>query len=225
MAIQQPQAGDTQNNPSHSLSHRVFANDDSAAVKAVVVDSSNNVKIGDGGETNYTQIDVAGDLSFVGTAGIVIPHLMQSDSTDQAIANVSNAQVITFDTDVHHAGITRTSSSRFTITKVGSYLIAFSGIALGVTSQTLEVWLRQSTGGGVAADVADSNTIYAFKTTGVSGLVAVTFIEHFLVGDYFEFWTWGSNTGCKWDATAAGTNPTRPACPSIIITANYIGKD
>ena len=31
----------------------------------------------------------------------VMPHLMQSDSTDQAIANINNAQVITFDTDVH----------------------------------------------------------------------------------------------------------------------------
>ena len=28
-----------------------------------------------------------------------------------------------------------------------------------------------------------------------------------------------------WDATAAGVSPTRPACPSIIITANYVDGD
>ena len=102
----------------------------------------------------------------------------------------------------------------------GSYLIAFSGVCLGAAGKVLDVWLRVND-----ADVANSNTIYAFKTTGVAGLVAVTFIQHFAAGDYFEFWTWGDSTNNKWDATAAGINPTRPACPSIIITANYVGKD
>jgi hypothetical protein len=45
------------------------------------------------------------------------------------------------------------------------------------------------------------------------------------LGDTFEFWTWGDDVSCKWDAIAAGTNPTRPAIPSIIITANYVGLD
>jgi hypothetical protein len=180
--------------------------------------------IGDG--TNQTTISATGDISFEGTAGIIIPHLMQSDSTDQAIANVSNAQVVTFNTDVHHSGITRTSSSRFTITKEGSYLIAFSGVCIGAAGQTIEVWLRKGvTGGDPAVDVVNSNTIYFFKTTGVAGLVAVTFIEHFASNEYFEFWTWGSAVTSKWDATVAGSTPTRPACPSIIITANYVGKD
>ena len=151
---------------------------------------------------------------------VLMPHLMQSDSTDQAIANVNNAQVVTFDTDVHHAGIARTSSSRFTVSRAGAYLIAFSGVCIGVTGKILDVWLRINDD-----DVDNSNTIYAFKTTGTGGLVAVTFMQHFDAGDYFEFWTWGDSTSNKWDATAAGINPTRPACPSIIITANYVGKD
>ena len=149
-----------------------------------------------------------------------VPHLMQSDSTDQSIADINSAQVITFDTDVHHHGITRTSSSRFTITKAGSYLIAFSGVAVGATSKEIDMWLRVNDD-----DVAGSNTIYFFKTTGVGGIVAVTFIQHFNVGDYFEFWTWGDSTACKWDAIAAGVSPTRPACPSIIITANFVSGD
>lgn len=220
MAIQQPIATDKLNSPGHSLSHRVFANDNAAAVKAVVVDASNNVMIGDGGTTNYSSFDVAGTLTFNGTAGVVIPHMMQSDTTDQAIANVTLAQVITFNTDVHHNGITRTSSSRFTITKQGSYLLTFSGIAVGVINKVIEFWLRVD-----GSDVANSNTIYTFKSNGANAVIACSFIEHFNVGQYFEFWTWGDDTGNRWDATAAGTSPTRPAVPSIIITANYVGKD
>ena len=56
-------------------------------------------------------------------------------------------------------------------------------------------------------------------------VIAVTFVQKFVVGDYFEFWCWGDNTGVKLLATAAGTSPTRPAVPSIIMTANYIGYD
>jgi hypothetical protein len=169
---------------------------------------------------NVSGDTITGDLSFSGTGGIVLPHMMQSDSTDQAIANIANAQLITFNTDVHHSGITRSSSSRFTITKVGSYLITFSGVCVGATGQEIDVWLRVN-----GNDVANSNTIYPFKTTGVSGVVAVSFIQHFDVNDYFEFWTWGSAVTSTWKATAAGTSPTRPACPSIIITCNYAGKD
>lgn len=150
----------------------------------------------------------------------LLPHLMQSDSTDQAIADVTAAQVITFDTDVHHHMITRTSSSRFTIQKTGSYLITFSGVTLGVINEYIHIWLRIN-----GSDVAASNTIYQYKSNNATTVVAVAFIEHFFEGDYFEFWTWGTNVGNKWDATAAGSTPTRPACPSIIITANFISAD
>ena len=173
-----------------------------------------------GETTNGVTIGTTGTITMNGTAGIVIPHLMQSDNTDQSIGIATVAQIITFDTDVHHNGITRTSSSRFTTTKAGSYMIAFSGITTGAINETIDVWLRVN-----GTDVDNSNTKYTFKSTGGNAVVAVTFIEHFVVGDYFEFWTAGSNTANKWDYTAAGTSPTRPATPSIIITANYLGYD
>lgn len=165
------------------------------------------------------------DLSSIvaGTSGISIPHLMQSDSTDQAIADVAAAQVITFDTDVHHFRITRTSSSRFTIVQAGSYLITFSGVALSaIAGKRIEVWLKKNT-----AYVDNSNTVYTFKSANANTVIACSYIEHFAVGDYFEFWTWGDDTGAKWDATAAVAAPSvpRPACPSIIITCNFLGVD
>ena len=44
MSIQQPTASDKQNSPDHSLSHRVFANDDAAPAQSIVVDSGGDVK-------------------------------------------------------------------------------------------------------------------------------------------------------------------------------------
>lgn len=145
---------------------------------------------------------------------------MQSDSTTQSVANISNAQLVTFDTDVHSLLITRTSSSRFTITMDGSYLIAISAIMdTSVANKHGEIWLRVN-----GNDVAGSNTRVQMPATSET-VVAVTFVQHFAVDDYFEFWFWGDNTGVALRATAAGTSPTRPAVPSIIMTANYISND
>ena len=46
MSIQQPQSTDYLNSPDHSLSHRVFANDNAAPVQTICVDSSGKVGIG-----------------------------------------------------------------------------------------------------------------------------------------------------------------------------------
>ena len=175
-------------------------------------------------DENYFRFD--DDVGFSATTGIMLPHIMQSDNTDQSIVSATAAQVITFDTDVHHYGINRTSSSRFTITKEGSYLITFSAVVLsGTAGKKCSIWMRKN-----GDDVDDSSTYYTFKSANANTIVTVTFIYHFDIGDYFELWWWGNDTGIKLDYTAAvalnpGVTPAIPACPSIIMTCNYAGKD
>lgn len=68
MTIMQPAVTDFLNSPDHSLSHRVFANDDAAPVKAVVVDKDGNIIIGDGGTSNYAKFDATGHQTMHGTS-------------------------------------------------------------------------------------------------------------------------------------------------------------
>ena len=192
---------------------------------AGLVDIGDATTIGDG--TNEMAVSGTGVASFNGTGGIVLPHMMQSDSTNQAVATANIAQVVTFNTDVHHSGITVTSSSRFTITKEAAYLIAISALVdTTVANKQIEVWLRVN-----GSDVANTNTVVKMTGTGEYTL-AVTFIQHFDATDYFEFWMTGDNTACRLKATAAVdevgdpvTVSARPACPSIIMTVNYTGLD
>lgn len=153
---------------------------------------------------------------------IALPYAMASDSTTQAIANVAAAQVVTFNTGVYASGITRTSSSRYTIVTPGVYLITFSGIAaLAATpaNKHLEIWLRVN-----GSDIANSNTRVELATVNVEMTVAVSFIQTFAAGQYFELWTWGDDTDCRWLATAAAVGPVRPAVPSVIMTVNMISR-
>jgi hypothetical protein len=155
-------------------------------------------------------------------AGPLLPYAMASDSTTQSIANVANAQVITFDTSVllSSTGITRTSASRYTINKEGTYLITFSGIASLAAlpgNKNIEMWLRVD-----GADVPNSNTRVQLETAGTVMTMAVCFLYKFNAGQYIEFWTWGDDTDCRWLATAAGAGPVRPAVPSVIMTINMV---
>lgn len=67
MGILQPTADTTLNVPDHSLSHRVFANDESAPVKAVVVTADGDIKLGDE-STNYTMFDDTGHQTMLANA-------------------------------------------------------------------------------------------------------------------------------------------------------------
>jgi hypothetical protein len=172
-----------------------------------------------GGSINYSDFDTDGILTFNGLAGIDLPHLMQSDSTTQSIVDIAAEQLITFDTDVHAEGITRTSSSQFTINKLGTYEITISAICdTTVAGKHIEIWLKVN-----GSAVANSNTrIHMPANSEVT--LSVSFLHEFAVDDYFELAMWGDNTGCRILATAAGTTPTRPAVPSIIMTTKYIGR-
>jgi len=155
-------------------------------------------------------------------AGPLLPFAMASDSTTQAIANVANAQVITFNTSelLSSTGITRTSTSRYTINTAGTYLITFSGIASLAAlpgDKYLEMWLRVD-----GVDVPRSNTRVQLETAGTVMTLAVSFLYKFTAGQYIEFWTWGDDTDCRWLATAAAAGPVRPAVPSIIMTINMV---
>lgn len=150
----------------------------------------------------------------------VMPYAVASDTTTQSIANIANAQVVTFNTSELLSGITRTSTSRYTIVTAGVYgiiLSAVANLAAQPGNKHLELWLRVD-----GSDVARSNTRIELVNSNVETVLAVDLVYKFTAGQYFEIWTWGDSTNCQWLATAAAAGPTRPASPSIIMTVKMI---
>lgn len=161
------------------------------------------------------------------TKKITIPNLFKlpygsfSDSTTQTIANVNNTYAITFDTDEEKYLITHSTSSnpsRIQIDVAGTYLITFSAIGKSVApNKTLDIWFAVD-----GSAIARSNTISRFVGSANERIITVTYIYTFTAGQYFELY-WNSNdTGTTLLATPTQASPTRPACPSIILTVNKI---
>lgn len=151
------------------------------------------------------------------------PYGMFSSTSTQAIANVTLAQAITYtNTEASSGGVTLSNSSRINLASAGTYLVTFSGIADTASgagaNKHLELWLRIN--GTTAVD--RSNTVVEIVSASVEMTVAVSFIYTFTAGQYFELMTCGDDVKCEWLATAAGSNPTRPASPSVIVTVNKI---
>jgi hypothetical protein len=153
-----------------------------------------------------------------------LPHGMFSSSATQTIASITAEQLVTFNTDELKVKVTHSTStnpSRITLDEAGTYLITVSAVVHETTADKVhfDFWLKVD---GTA--IARSNTIVTCPTKEVEQTLAVSFIYPFTAGQYFEFAIWGATTTIELLATAAGSTPTRPACPSIICAVNKISN-
>jgi hypothetical protein len=167
---------------------------------------------------NAITVDEAGHVLFK------VPHGTFYSSTTQLIASATAAQVLAFEKSVDLERLTHSTTSnnsRVYIQSGGSYEIMFSGIAkeTAADKKHLAVWLRVD-----GTDVADSNTLIELATLETEMTVAVSFIYDLAAGQYIELATWGESTTIGWLATGAGSTPTRPACPSVIMTVKKISS-
>jgi len=112
-------------------------------------------------------------------------------------------------------------SSRIFFTTTGDYLIAVSAIADSDTiNKKMDLWASID-----GTNVERSNTITNIPNANSELIVAVAFIVSITTaGSYFQLKTTANDDGVQMKATVAGTNPTRPACPSIIVAIHKVSK-
>lgn len=122
MAIEQPLATDKQSHPDHSLSHRVFANDDSSPAQSIIVNSAGNVAI-------------AGNISANNIAPMANRITVGPDCSYETLADAVtwfNASA-TSDTEILIVGGHFPVSETIHIHNVNSKSLNIRGFATGVT--------------------------------------------------------------------------------------------
>lgn len=146
------------------------------------------------------------------------------DTTDQTAVSTTVAYAITLNTTDISQGVSIASSSQLTFADAGVYNIQFSIQMTNDTnaSQDIDIWFRKN-----GADIANSNSRFGLAARkGPSDPFHIVGALNFLVTvqalDYIQLMWRTTDVSARIEHYAAGTSPTRPAVPSVILTATRV---
>jgi hypothetical protein len=153
-----------------------------------------------------------------------VPYGVFQDATDQTAANTTTAYAVTFDTTDYSNGVTLSNSSRINVKNAGVYNIQFSIQFKNTTndSQDADVWFRKN-----GTDIDKSNSRFGLaprkaSTDPYHTIGSLNYFVELAANDYVQVMWRVSDTGVSIEQHPAGTSPTRPAVPSVILTVNYV---
>ncbi len=140
-------------------------------------------------------------------------------TVSQPNAGATAANAITYNTTDLSSGVSVVSSSRITIANAGIYNIQFSA-QLQKTSggdDQVDIWLAKN-----GSNVANSNTTTLLTSNPGYEVAAWNFLVQANAADYYELYWSSADTTAEIHAASAGTNPTRPAIPSVILSVTQV---
>jgi hypothetical protein len=144
-----------------------------------------------------------------------------ADNQTQTNAGATSANVMLFRTTEFAKGVSIVSDSRITLESGGVYNIQFSSQfsrAGGTGFSTIEIWLSKN-----GANVPETNTQLNVPQSGGKAVAAWNFVVEANSGDYYQLYWASSDTSVEMWYAAAGTGPTRPETPSVIMTVTQVG--
>jgi hypothetical protein len=158
------------------------------------------------------------------------PHAMLMSDQDQANAGTTVANNLTFNQPVILQGIEvkGVNNDQIWFAKPGQYLVTFTLQVSnrGNAVQEFEVWAGYN-----GENYPLSNTrfdIPARKTSSIWAHIVPAITGIFTVAnpdtEYLTIKWWASSTDVFLEHYAAGTSPTRPAIPSVIMTINFVSR-
>jgi len=145
------------------------------------------------------------------------------DTTSQTLASTTTEYVIGINTTLEYNGVTIVGGSKITFANAGVYNIQFS-IQLASSDTSIHdasIWLRKN---GVDVPYSTGMVSVPNRHGGIDGKIisAWNYVMTIAAGDYIEFWWQAESTNVYIAAVPAGTTPTTPITPSIIVTAQQV---
>jgi len=169
-----------------------------------------------------------GIRGFQNSNGIILPQAMMISDQDQTNASITAENLLTF-APAFSNGITVESGSRIRVPCAGQYLVTFT---LQVTNRSntaaeFEVWAKDT---GVNYPLSNTRfDVPARKSASIWSHIVPAITGIFTVNDptndYLQVAWWSDNLNVFIQHYAAGTSPTRPAIPSVILTINFVSAN
>jgi hypothetical protein len=164
-----------------------------------------------------------GTLSGFGR-GLEVPYAMLMSDQDQTTLGTTSENLVTYNRIIFSDGINVENNSRITFAYPGQYLVTVSLQVTNTQNQIkeFELWAKNTgvnyplsnTRFDVPADKGMAG--FGHLVANVAGIFTVT------NGEYLEMAWWSDGANVKLEHYAAGTNPTRPEIPSVILTVNFV---
>jgi len=144
-------------------------------------------------------------------------------STSQASGGTTTDNLITWDTTNLSKGMSIDSdTTKIVFSNPGTYNLNFLGqfnFTGGTSDYHITTWFSKN-------GVIVPSSAFTFTTASAQGSQVLANIESPITvvpNDYIQFHWWSGAAGMSLLATAAGTNPTRPASPSANLTVYNVG--
>ena len=178
----------------------------------------------------FNQLDnvLASVLGTNGAQYLQSPHAMLMSDQDQTNAGITVANQLSFNQPVIQQGIEVRNTDEIWFEQAGQYLVTFTLQVSnrGNAAQIFEVWAGYN-----GTNYFLSNTrfdIPARKSLSVWSHIVPAITGIFTVQnpatEYLTIKWWADSTDVFLEHFAAGTSPTRPAIPSVIMTVNLISR-
>jgi hypothetical protein len=156
------------------------------------------------------------------------PHAMLMSNQDQTNPSITGANQLTFNQPVITQGIRVENTDEIWFDEPGQYLVTFT---LQVTNRgnsaaEFEVWAGYNGSNYPLSNTRfdiparKSNTIWSHIVPAITGIFTVTNPDT----EYLTIKWWADSTDVYLEHYAAGTSPTRPEIPSVILTVNLVSR-
>jgi len=146
------------------------------------------------------------------------------DTTDQVAALTTTANAVTLNSTSLSTGVSVESSSQITFGYTGIYNIQYSIVLANydAASQDVDIWFRKN-----ETDIADSNRRFGLAPRKAVGdpyhtVASANYVNSFTVNSYVQLFWRPSNVNAYIEHYTAPSSPTRPAIPSVIVTATFV---
>ena len=176
----------------------------------------------------FNRLDNAVRNVLIGSGGkyLSLPFGAFYDTTDQTAASTTVAYPITLNSTTLSSGVSVQSSSQITFEYEGVYNIQFSVQSANDdnATQDIDIWFRKN-----EVDIANSNSRFGLAPRKSAGdpyhvIGSLNFVDSFAANDYVQLYWRSSSTAAYIEHYTAPSSPTRPAIPSVILTATFVSS-
>jgi len=163
-----------------------------------------------------------------GGAYIQNPHAMLMSNQDQTNPSITGANQLTFNQPVITQGIRVENTDEIWFDEPGQYLVTFTLQVTnrGNTAAEFEVWAGYN---GTNYPLANTRfDVPVRKSASINSHIVPAITGIFTVAnpqtEYLTIKWWSDSTNVYLEHYAAGTSPTRPEIPSVILTVNFVSR-